>query len=231
VGGVGRGLADHRLPCRALHRSPLSAQRPAASLLVRDTYLQPRSGPGGGHLAQGGTAVALHIGHRKSIDFDLFTKDPEYDFNAAKLKRRFIRYAIMDKIIADEDIEFTFTANDTKITFLNFGYRVPFTEKLDSYVSMPSLLSLAAMKAFALGHRAKWKDYVDMYFIMRDHHSLGEIVTQAKKLFGVEFNEKLLRTQLAYFEDVNYSEKVIYLPGFAVDDEVVKKALIEFSLE
>ena len=179
----------------------------------------------------GGTAIALYIGHRESIDFDLFTKDPEFDFETASLKRKFKRYAIMGNTLRDRDMELTFMANDTKITFFNFDYKIPFTEKFNSYINVPSLLSLAAMKAFALGHRAKWKDYVDMYFIMRDHHSLGEISAQAKKLFRVEFNEKLLRTQLAYFEDVNYSEKVIYLPGFAVDDEVVKKALIEFSLE
>jgi hypothetical protein len=33
---------------------------------------------------------------------------------------------------------------------------------------MPTLLSLAAMKAFSLGRRAKWKDYVDLYFLLRD---------------------------------------------------------------
>ena len=36
---------------------------------------------------------------------------------------------------------------------------------------MPDLLHLAAMKAYALGRRAKWKDYVDLYFILKDFYS------------------------------------------------------------
>ena len=41
----------------------------------------------------------------------------------------------------------------------------------------------------------------------------------------------MLRTQLAYFDDVDYREEVIYLPGFEVNDKIVKKALTEFSLK
>ena len=95
---------------------------------------------------------------------------------------------------------------------------------------MPDILTLAAMKAFALGRRAKWKDYVDLYFIMKDYHSLEEISEKARRIFGLEFNEKLFRSQLSYFQDINYKEKIIYLKGFEVDDKIIKKALIEFSL-
>lgn len=179
----------------------------------------------------GGTAIALHIGHRESIDFDLFSKEPDTDFNIPALKRRFKRYAGIDTIIRDKESEFTFNARGVQVTFYHFEYKIPYTEQFDAYIAMPSLLTLAAMKAFALGQRAKWKDYVDMYFIMRDFHSLGEIVQHAEKLFGGEFNQKLLRTQLSYFEDIDYSEEIIYKNEFSTDDEVIKKALIEFSLQ
>lgn len=46
-----------------------------------------------------------------------------------------------------------------------------------------------------------------------------------------EFNKKIFRTQLAYFKDIDYSEKVIYKKGFSTDDEIIKKALVEFSLD
>ena len=46
-----------------------------------------------------------------------------------------------------------------------------------------------------------------------------------------EFNEKIFRAQLAYFKDIDYSEQVIYKKGFSVDDAIIKKELIEFSLE
>lgn len=49
------------------------------------------------------------------------------------------------------------------------------------------------MKAFALGRRAKWKDYVDLYFIIKDYHSIDEICTKGKEIFEGEFNEKIFR--------------------------------------
>lgn len=95
---------------------------------------------------------------------------------------------------------------------------------------MPDILTLAAMKAHALGQRAKWKDYVDLYFVMKKYHGLDEVVKRAKRLFASEFNEKIFRVQLAYFKDIDYTEKIIYLRGFETKDEVIKKGLIEFSL-
>lgn len=179
----------------------------------------------------GGTAVALHIGHRESIDFDLFPKKPNEEFAVQKLRRKFARYAILGKIIVEEDHELTFmTINSVKVTFYHFQYKIPYSEQFGSYISIPSLLTLAAMKVFALGQRAKWKDYVDLYFIIRDFHPLAEIVEHAKKLFRNEFNEKLVRTQLSFFDDVSYKEPIVFKPGFAVPDEEIKRVLTEGAL-
>ena len=71
---------------------------------------------------------------------------------------------------------------------------------------MPDLLTLAAMKAFALGGRAKWKDYVDLYLILRNHFSAKEICDMANALFADVFNPLLFKKQLSYFADVNYSD-------------------------
>lgn len=109
-------------------------------------------------------------------------------------------------------------------------YQIKFNKKLDDIINMPDLLTLAAMKIFALGRRAKWKDYVDLYFIIKDFHTLDEIIKKAEVIFGNEFNEKIIREQLSYFEDINYSEEIIFKDGFEVDDETIKKGLIEFSL-
>ncbi len=87
------------------------------------------------------------------------------------------------------------------------------------------------MKAFALGRRAKWKDYVDLYFIFKAHHTVSEITEKGVDIFGNEFNEKIFRTQLAYFSDIDYSEQVVYKEGFGVDDDIIRQALVEFSLE
>ncbi len=92
------------------------------------------------------------------------------------------------------------------------------------------LLTLAALKAFALGRRAKWKDYVDLYFIMEKSYGIDKIIKKSTEIFGNEFNEKIFRAQLAYFKDIDYTEEVIYMKGYEVDDKVIKKGLLEFAL-
>jgi hypothetical protein len=117
-----------------------------------------------------------------------------------------------------------------KITFFQFPFKLKYEERLDDVISIPNLLTLAAMKAFALGQRSKWKDYVDLYFIFRDYYSLDEVIKKADKLFGNNFNGKIFRTQLSYFDDINYDEAVKFVSGFEVDDDEVKQKLVEFSL-
>lgn len=176
----------------------------------------------------GGTAIALHIGHRRSIDFDLFSHKA---FKNKEMRKKVERMTKITKEIVNKSGEFTFISNEVKITFFNFPYKIEYKKNFDKIIKMPDLLTLAAMKAFAMGQRAKWKDYVDLYFIMKDFFTCKEIIKKTQELFGAEFNEKLFRIQLAYLDDVNYGEEVEYLKGFEISDEKVKKALIEFSLE
>lgn len=175
----------------------------------------------------GGTALALQYGHRRSIDFDLFTQE---SFENQKILRSVRTNHHIDKIHIDETDQLTLIANNIKMTFYRYEYQVKHIKKLDDIITMPDPLSIAAMKAFALGRRAKWKDYVDLYFILR-HHSLKEIVSKAHEYYTVgEFDEKLFRIQLAYHADLNYIEPVEYMPGFAVDNSVVKQELTKISL-
>lgn len=176
----------------------------------------------------GGTAVALHIGHRHSIDFDLFT---DKSFNNAVIKRKVSQLAKIDKLLYAETDQFNLIVNKVKMTFFKYDFKIDYNKKFDDIIKMPDLLTLAAMKAYALGMRAKWKDCVDLYFIMRDYHSIVEIIKKTRQIFGSEFNERMFRNQLAYFDDVDYREEVVYLSGFKVNDNEVKKSLIEFSLK
>ena len=177
----------------------------------------------------GGTAIALHIGHRESVDFDLFTIKNK-SFNNNSIKRKILETNHIDETIVNKLGEFTFVISTVKFTFFHYFFEINFSEKFDGIIKMPNLLTLAAMKAHALGQRAKWKDYVDLYFIIRDFYSINEIGEKAKQLFGSEFNEKMFKVQLGYFKDINYSEKIVYKKGFEVGDETIKKFLVEASL-
>lgn len=176
----------------------------------------------------GGTAAALQIGHRRSIDFDLFSYQ---EFNNKNILKKVNRLAKISKILVNKTGELTFFSHSVKITFYNYPYKIPYEKSFDKIIKIPDILVIAAMKAFALGQRAKWKDYVDLYFIMKNFFSFKQISKKGKELFGSEFNEKLFRIQLSYFGDINYEEEIEFMPGFAVSDEKIKKALVEFSLE
>ena len=96
---------------------------------------------------------------------------------------------------------------------------------------IPPLPDLAAMKAYALGGRAKWKDYVDLYFIIKNNISYKDISNRAVELFQTFFNPKLFKEQLSYFDDIDYSEEVVYLPGQDVSEEEIKRFLIDVATE
>lgn len=177
----------------------------------------------------GGTAIALHLGHRQSIDFDLFANKK---FGNIILQNKIAKNPSIkiEKVIVSKLGEYTILIKGVKFTFFHFSFEIDFAEKLDEIIKLPDLLTLSAMKVYALGYRAKWKDYVDLYFILKDHLSLDQIVKKANVVFGDKFNEKLIRQQLSYFQDIDYSEKVDYMKGFETEDEKIKKALIEISL-
>lgn len=175
----------------------------------------------------GGTAIAFHIGHRRSIDFDLFS---DKEFDNSKIRRKIMKTHQIIQVFKDETGQYTLSIQGVRFTFFQYPFLVRASESFDGVIKLPDLLTLAAMKAYALGRRAKWKDYVDLYFVMEKYHGIDKIVKTAKHIFGKEFNEKLFRSQLAYFKDIDYSEKIIYMPGYEVGDRKIQRALIEFSL-
>lgn len=174
----------------------------------------------------GGTAIALHIGHRRSIDFDLFT--------ARDIKRPNIKKVIdktpftVDKILYEAFDQIHIIVNSLKLTFFNFPYKIQHTIDFEGIITLPSLLDLSAMKTYAMGRRAKWKDYVDLYFILKEHHTFKELSDRAREIFGVYYNEKLFREQLSYFDDIDYSEKIDYV-GDEIDEKTIQEFLINIA--
>jgi len=165
----------------------------------------------------GGTAIALHLGHRRSIDFDLFTLS---QLNKTRIKSKLSKIPFSQVPIFEDFDQLHLLINNVKITFFNYPWSILHPIKVDSTITIPTLLSLTAMKAFALGRRAKWKDYVDLYFILHDHYSIDEITLEAEKIFNQQFSSKLFRQQLAFHKDIDYSEPVEYLVQPISDNEI-----------
>jgi hypothetical protein len=174
----------------------------------------------------GETAIALHIGHRRSIDFDLFKQGRLVHHRILKKLDVYKPYTVTRRV----EEQLNLILKSVKFTFFEYPFPIEVDCKFEDIIKLPDLLNLAAMKAFALGRRSKWKDYVDIYFILRDHYSLNRIIKNASTIYGELFSEKLFRAQLSYFEDVDYSEEVEYLVKQPTNKEI-KEFLIEKALD
>ncbi len=198
-----------------MHKEILSEKQvellPLVKQFIREYYLV------------GGTAIALHIGHRRSIDFDLFKYSELKPKNiVSKIAESKFLFQITRRVTEQINVNI----NNVKFTFYEYPFKVEAKLKFEDILKLPELIDLAAMKAYALGRRSKWKDYVDLYFILKDYYSIQQISDKAKVIYDQLFSEKLFRTQLAYFEDIDHSEQVEYLIP-AIPAEEIKTFLID----
>ena len=175
----------------------------------------------------GGTAIALHIGHRRSVDFDLFKMSA---INHKKNVDKIVAAGFAPQITRRVAEQMNLLVNGVKLTFFQYPFPVVPEDGFGKVFRMPSLISLAAMKAYAMGRRSKWKDYVDLYFLLTKHFTLEEVSAKATELFGEFFSEKLFRAQLSYFDDIDYTEQVDYLVQDPPTEKEIKSTLTDISL-
>ena len=149
----------------------------------------------------GGTALALEIGHRLSVDFDLFCEGLIDRTLLSKVKKVFTGFPV-EPAVNNPD-ELTAFVGAVKVTFLSYPF--PVIEPLVSVDGLPmmSVKEIGATKAYTIGRRGTYKDYVDLYFIVVERHaSLEEIIAIAERKFGHEFNSRLFTEQLLFMDDV-----------------------------
>ena len=175
----------------------------------------------------GGTAIALHIGHRRSIDFDLFTNT---NLIKSRLKAKIQKLPFRQIPLFEDFDQLHLLINNVKVTFFSFPFIIPHPVKMDTIITLPTLLSLAAMKAYALGRRSKWKDYVDLFFILSRYYTIDEVVKEALNIFDEQFSEKLFREQLAFHKDIDFSEPVEFMDS-PISETEIKEFLINISAD
>ncbi|MDO8492347.1 MAG: nucleotidyl transferase AbiEii/AbiGii toxin family protein [bacterium] len=160
-----------------------------------------------GFYLAGGTGLALQLGHRVSVDFDLF--NPDYILPAVlpKAKRVFEEFSL-SPIVNNPD-ELSVLINGIKLTFLRYPF--PVLESLVEYegVKILSVSELAATKAYTIGRRGSFKDYADLFFVISEGSAtLESIMSLAENKYGADFNSRLFLEQLVYLEDVEEVELI-----------------------
>ena len=148
----------------------------------------------------GGTALALQLGHRNSIDIDLFTKN---DFSVEDL---------LSALASHFSVQSTFKANGTllsfvenvKVDFIRHPYPLilpPITEEGITFLSKEDIV---AMKLNAISNSGKrLKDFIDVYFLL-EHFSLSEMIGFYTTKYP-NFNPLIAIRAINYFEDIDPS--------------------------
>ncbi|MEK7539121.1 MAG: nucleotidyl transferase AbiEii/AbiGii toxin family protein [Patescibacteria group bacterium] len=149
----------------------------------------------------GGTGLALQIGHRISVDFDLFSLSPIKKTFLKKVEEVFKGKTL--KILVNNESELTLFVGEVKCTFLYYPFPVILSLVQASPIPLLSAKEILVTKAYTIGRRGELKDYVDIYSgLKRNCSILSEVIDVAKKKYGEAFNDRLFLEQLLYTEDL-----------------------------
>ncbi|MEK7376036.1 MAG: nucleotidyl transferase AbiEii/AbiGii toxin family protein [Candidatus Margulisiibacteriota bacterium] len=151
----------------------------------------------------GGTALALQMGHRISYDLDFFTQE---EFNEEKLLSEIRKISdFKPEKISWRTILGTF--KDVKFSIFYYEYPLLFPPGIFGQIKVVDISDIAAMKLAAAASRGTKRDFVDLYFICKDHLALDECI----KLYGRKYKnlddvKVHLMKSLIFFNDADPEE-------------------------
>jgi hypothetical protein len=153
----------------------------------------------------GGTSLALQIGHRKSIDIDLFGEINADEFEVLSQINSIAQATIIKKT---QNINI-FLLNGIKVDIVNYPYQWLSPPVKINDLSLADKKDIAAMKLSAITGRGTRKDFIDLFFLLKQF-SLKEMLGFYKKKYpdGSEF---LVLKSLTYFIDADEDELPLML--------------------
>ena len=145
----------------------------------------------------GGTSLALQMGHRNSIDIDLFgNSEINFDLFIKKLSE----YGEVKVAQSTKNILIT-KINDVKVDFVNYKYPLLTDCLYTDNIRMLSTKDIAAMKLNAIAGRGSKKDFIDLYFLLNEF-SLRDILSFYEEKFS-DGSVFMVQKSLTYFEDAD----------------------------
>ena len=166
----------------------------------------------------GGTALALQIGHRNSIDIDLFGNS---EIDTQLFIEKLSEFGKVTVTQSTKNILIT-EINDVKVDFVNYKYPIISEQLFIENIRMLSTKDIAAMKLNAIAGRGGKKDFIDLYFLL-DKFSLGEMLS----FYDQKYNDGslfMVQRSLTYFEDADLQQQPQMFQNF--DWETCKQKII-----
>ncbi len=146
----------------------------------------------------GGTALALQLGHRNSIDIDLFTKN---DFTPESLLKFLEKGFSIEPTFSTQNTLLSII-NTIKVDFICHSYPLvlpPITEEGITYLSKEDI---AAMKLNTISNSGKrLKDFIDIYFLL-EHFSLSQMI-HFYRIKYPNYNPLIALKAINYFDDID----------------------------
>lgn len=179
----------------------------------------------------GGTALALHIGHRISVDIDLFCKS---NFEVRQIKECLLDY------FGDHQITFDYEAKNTligsidgiKIDFIRHAYPSLKNTLTSEGMRLCQMEDIAAMKISAItDNGTRIKDFVDLYYLLQ-HFSLKDII-QFYQIKYPSANTLFALKSISYFNDLDPASinNIVFTEAKKITFEELKSALIKATEE
>ncbi len=155
---------------------------------------------GSGWYLAGGTALALQVGNRKSVDLDFFTTEKGFD-----VKKFLINFSDY------QDWQVTTEENNTlygellgaKVSFIAYPFFVPKQDFIHyGYVRILQPRDIAVMKIVAISQRGKKRDFFDLYWCAQHVEPLVDIIKRLPEQYPVVAHDyhHILKA-LVYFDD------------------------------
>ncbi len=152
----------------------------------------------------GGTAIALQLGHRESVDFDFFGSkkfDPDDLLNSIPALKN-------AQITQREENTLSLKVYRSGEVYLSFfglphiNSIIPPLKTIDGVMKVASLLDLAGMKVSVVQKRAELKDYVDLVALIEAGISLPMALSTGQAIYKNQFNPQITLKALSYFDDI-----------------------------
>ena len=171
----------------------------------------------------GGTSLALQIGHRNSIDIDMFgNREIDTDLFEEKLKS----FGKVEITQSTKNILIS-SINEIKVDFVNYKHPLLQETKIIDFIRLASKEDIAAMKLNAILGRGSRKDFIDLYFLLNEF-SLRQMFGFFKNKY-IEGSEFLVYKSLTYFEDADSQPQPKMFKPF--DWEICKQKIIDEVLK
>lgn len=147
----------------------------------------------------GGTGLALHLGHRRSHDLDFFSGGPVEPEVLTRSLKTLSGFALTSQAPGTLHA----TVQDVKISFLAYPYPLLFPLVSFAGADVADPRDIACMKLSAIASRGTKRDFIDLYFVARQH-GLGQLLEWFKRKY-VEVNQNVVHVlkSLTYFDDAD----------------------------